>query len=417
MTRERKKTEAARRKASREQLKATHGHAELDGEQVDIANWLVEPPGLFMGRGQHPLRGRWKPRVFQNDVILNLGKDASAPPGDWKQIVHDHKSMWLAKWIDKLGGREKYVWLHDSSGLQQERNKEKYDTAMKIGRNLERIRSKIIKNMSSRDARARKIATVCYLIDNLGMRVGDEKDEDEADTVGATTLRVEHVKINQDRLDFDFIGKDYVRWMKSIPNPDPVVIKNIRDFTSRKKPTSEIFDGVNSGMVNRFLSGIQEGVTAKVFRTYHSTAVAEKYLRSVDSKTTEDFEKVYYAKISNLKAAEWCNHKRTPPKNWEESIAKKKERLEGLRRMGGKAKFTMKKLELQLDLSVKTRDYNLNTALKNYIDPRVYKSWCDHVGLDWTSLYTKAMQRKFGWVAKSKRSWAGEELPPVPIST
>ena len=26
------------------------------------------------------------------------------------------------------------------------------------------------------------------------MRVGDEKDEDEADTVGATTLRVEHVK-------------------------------------------------------------------------------------------------------------------------------------------------------------------------------------------------------------------------------
>jgi len=26
------------------------------------------------------------------------------------------------------------------------------------------------------------------------MRVGDEKDEDEADTVGASTLRVEHLK-------------------------------------------------------------------------------------------------------------------------------------------------------------------------------------------------------------------------------
>ena len=29
------------------------------------------------------------------------------------------------------------------------------------------------------------------------MRVGDEKDPDEADTVGATTLRKEHLKFNE----------------------------------------------------------------------------------------------------------------------------------------------------------------------------------------------------------------------------
>ena len=51
----------------------------IDGNEVDVANWLVEPPGIFMGRGLHPLRGRWKPRVSAKDVILNLGEDASYP--------------------------------------------------------------------------------------------------------------------------------------------------------------------------------------------------------------------------------------------------------------------------------------------------------------------------------------------------
>ena len=42
------------------------------------------------------------------------------------------------------------------------------------------------------------------------MRVGDEKDPDEADTVGAITLRKEHIKIEGDTLHFDFLGKDSV---------------------------------------------------------------------------------------------------------------------------------------------------------------------------------------------------------------
>ena len=48
------------------------------------------------------------------------------------------------------------------------------------------------------------------------MRVGDEKDEDEADTVGASTLRVEHLKFRENAIDFDFFGKDYVRWQKTL---------------------------------------------------------------------------------------------------------------------------------------------------------------------------------------------------------
>ncbi len=102
------------KKAERERLKNFYGKAIVDGVEVDVANWLVEPPGLFMGRGQHPLRGRWKPRVKPSDVILNLGEDAPVPEGPWQNIVHDHSSTWLASWVETLTGKRKYVWLHDS---------------------------------------------------------------------------------------------------------------------------------------------------------------------------------------------------------------------------------------------------------------------------------------------------------------
>ena len=105
MSKEQKKAIATTKKEQRESLKAKFGKALLDGKEVDIANWMVEPPGLFMGRGQHPFRGKWKPRIQPSDVILNLAQSSPVPQGDWKQVVHDHNSMWMAKWIDKLDGQ------------------------------------------------------------------------------------------------------------------------------------------------------------------------------------------------------------------------------------------------------------------------------------------------------------------------
>jgi DNA topoisomerase-1 len=411
MSKEKKKLLAVERKTLREQLKMRYGHAVIDGKGAEIANWMVEPPGLFMGRGMHPLRGRWKPRIGFSDVILNLDEEAPVPSGNWHEIINDHNSMWIAKWIDKLTGKEKYVWLHDSSELQQSRNKEKYDRAIRIGKHLSIIHNRIFKAMHSNDLKTRKIATISYLIDTLGMRVGDEKDEDEADTVGATTLRVEHVRIRDRRIDFDFIGKDSVKWEKSIEAP-ALVIGNLQEFTSGKSQDEEIFSGINSGIVNRFLSSIVEGLTAKVFRTYHATFTVESYLRSIDVDKTDELEKIYHAKIANLQAAMFCNHKRTPPKNWEESLKKKEQKLEEYRAKGKEER--VRKMILNIDLAIKTRDYNLNTSLKNYIDPRIYRSWCDYANLDWTKLYTKSLQRKFSWVTKSRKPWLTIQLTQTP---
>src|SRR5918912_1537163 len=107
LPKEEKKKLAQAKKAERERLKAKYGKAVVDGVEVDIANWLVEPPGLFMGRGQHPMRGRWKPRVRPEDVTLNLGENSPVQEGNWKAVVHDHSSTWLATWMEKLTDKRK----------------------------------------------------------------------------------------------------------------------------------------------------------------------------------------------------------------------------------------------------------------------------------------------------------------------
>jgi DNA topoisomerase-1 len=112
-----------------------------------------------------------------------------------EKYVHDHSSTWLATWTEKLTEKRKYVWLHDSAFLRQNTDKEKYDKALRLEKFAPKVQKEIINKMiNAKDLNQRKIATVCYLILKLAMRVGDEKDKDEADTVGASTLRVEHIK-------------------------------------------------------------------------------------------------------------------------------------------------------------------------------------------------------------------------------
>ena len=415
MTKEAKRSFAASRKEKREKMRETYGKALLDGKEIEVANWMAEPPGLFMGRGAHPLRGSWKPRVAPADVTLNLGEDAPRPPGSWGSVVHDHESIWIARWIDKLTEKEKYVWPHESSDIQQSRNKEKYDKALRIGERLPRLQAAIRKKMDEKDEKTRKIATVCCLIDEVGMRVGDEKDEDEADTVGATTLRVEHIKrLDDQAIEFDFLGKDSVRWIKTLEGPDPALVRNLRKFIAGKKPDKEVFDGITSSNVNALLSSIVDGLSAKVFRTYHATKTVEESLGSKDVTKSDDFEKLRHAKLANLDAAIYCNHKRTVPKTWEASLEKKKQKLAEYKVAGKEER--VKKLELDIDLTERTKEYNLNTSMKNYIDPRIYKAWCDYVGLDWNRLYSKSLQRKFSWVAQSKKTWPAEKPEaPAPV--
>jgi DNA topoisomerase-1 len=273
-----------------------------------------------------------------------MGEDIH-PEGEWKEIVHDHTSTWLATWIERLTDKRKYVWLHDSSELRQGNDKAKYDKALKLAQQLPKIEKEVIRKMKGSSDKA---ATVAYLIFKMAMRVGDEKDPDEADTVGASTLRVEHIKFPQradgrQQIEFNFLGKDSVPWQKTLDvnsEDTKVLYDNLRNFMKGKKPTEPLFDGINSRKVNAFFQTIMPGLTAKVFRTCIATKVVQDALVNPPIKVdriSEESDKVYVAKSANLKAAIECNHKKgVDPKNpaakkamekFEEAVAKKKQAI------------------------------------------------------------------------------------------
>jgi DNA topoisomerase-1 len=399
-----KKQKAAERKAAREEMKAYYGFAEVDGQKLEIANWTAEPSCLFAGRGDHPQRGRWKEGPTKEDISLNLSPDAPKPEG-WK-VVWEPDKMYVAKWEDKLTGKIKYVWFSDSAFIKQNREKEKFKKAEELGKHIAAIEQHIIKNLDAKDETERKVATVSWLILKPNMRVGDEKDPDEADTVGAITLRPEHIKIEGETLHFDFLGKDCVRWEKTVQAP-PSVIKNIKEY--KEDPSKEyLFQGVDSKKVSKFLSQKMPGLTAKVFRTWRCTkTVKEELAKSPVTREDPVYLKTYAAKKANLKVAEVANHKRKVPPNFDERLAKKEDKLKEMEAQleqkkaeGKKTEATIKRIEkakLDVELTRLTKEYNLGTSLKSYIDPTAYVKWARKVDFDLEKFYPKTLRNKFSW--------------------
>jgi DNA topoisomerase-1 len=342
MSKEERKTLAAERKVHREALREEYGHAIVNGERTELANYVVEPSGIFMGRGKHPLRGRWKEGARQEDITLNLSPDAPRPPGEWEEIIWQPESLWVARWKDKLSGKLKYVWLGDSASVKQKREARKFDRAHKLHDQLDMVRNQIERDLADPEPKLRMIATACYLIDTLCLRVGDEKDPDEADTIGATTLRPEHVTLHMDgTAEFRFLGKDSVLWHKKLALPNQVqgnleeLLRDARPSNTntngdRSHPTRDrpqIFPDISSRDVNAYLSGILPGLTAKVFRTHHATiAVRDSLVQAEVQASDPEYVKWEAANLANLEAAMLCNHTKQAPASWPRSQQRYKER-------------------------------------------------------------------------------------------
>jgi len=408
MSKEEKKKLAQERKAKREKLKEQYGYAVVDGKKIEIANWTAEPSCIFAGRGNHPKRGKWKEGPKEEDIILNLSDPEHPPPGHWKEIIWQPEMMYTASWRDKLTGKMKYGWFSDSAFLKQNREKEKFDKANQLENKVPKIAEHIMKNLDDKDDERRKIATVCWLILEVNLRVGDEKDPEEADTVGAITLRPEHVKVEGDVLHFDFLGKDCVRWVKDVKAP-PEVIENIRHLSENCK--EHLFEGVDSKKVSRFLNEKMQGLTAKVFRTWKvSKTVSECLAKSKAKKEDPEYVKQYEAKLANLEAAKIANHKRMVPLNFDERLAKKEAKLRDIEAQvrqkeaeGKKIEALRKRLEktrIDVQLTKETKEYNLGTSLKSYIDPRVYVKWANEVEFCIDKFYPKTLRNKYSWAIK-----------------
>jgi DNA topoisomerase-1 len=151
VTKEEKKAQAEVRKVKRLEMKEKFGYAEVDGQRLEVANWTSEPSCLFAGRGDHPQRGRWKEGPSQEDITLNLSPDAPKLE-EWRgKVTWEPNKMYVAKWVDKLTGKVKYVWFSDTAFLKQNREKEKFQKAENLGKQIGQVEKHIMKNLEAKE--------------------------------------------------------------------------------------------------------------------------------------------------------------------------------------------------------------------------------------------------------------------------
>merc|ERR1711997_1113964 len=289
-TKEEKKAE----KEKNEAIAQEYGMCVIDGHEEKIGNFRIEPPGLFRGRGEHPKQGCLKRRTMPEDVIVNCSADSEwprPPEGhEWKKVQHDNTVTWLASWQENVQNQIKYVMLNPSSKLKGEKDMMKYEKARQLKGTIGKIRDNYNVDLKSKEMRIRQRAVALYFIDKLALRAGNEKDEDSADTVGCCSLRVEHITCHAEKdgkefvIGFDFLGKDSIRYYNEV-EVEKRVFKNVQLFMDNKKPGDDLFDRLNTTILNEYLNTLMPGLTAKVFRTYNASIVLQEQL---DELTNED---------------------------------------------------------------------------------------------------------------------------------
>jgi DNA topoisomerase I len=458
LKKERRKDPEVKKKEKEEKkaLEAVYGYALMNGYSEKVGSYLVEPPGLFRGRGKHPKTGRIKKRVYPEQVTINIGKGVPIPkcpmPGhNWKGIIHDRSVTWLAYWKDNINGNFKYVFLAPSAQFKGESDRKKYEKARRLGRMVKRIRKNYTLKLTDKAAYNRQLATATYLIDRLALRVGNEKNtKEEADTVGCCSLRVEHLSFKLPNIVvFDFLGKDSMRYYNAVP-VDDVVFRNLRSFCENKPKANDVFSRINTTNLNIYLKELMPGLTAKVFRTYNASYTLQQQLFEAKTPLSPNAtveEKVLFYNNANREVAVLCNHQRTPPKSFGEQMQKMDDKLKELKdklsllrahlgmltgkpnkkrkveeeaktagiklsydagvvgRQIERLKITIMKHKSRKQLKEDNKDVALNTSKINYMDPRISVAWCKTVELPIERVFPKSVRDKFPWAMEIAPSW------------
>ncbi|KAK2195407.1 bifunctional DNA topoisomerase I [Babesia duncani] len=342
-------------KQEQAQVEYPFSYALVDWIREKVSSNRLEPPGLFKGRGLHPKQGMLKARIMPEEVTLNLSKDAPVPKitlcnrngHSWGNVYHDNSVTWLAFYRDSINDQYKYMYLAAQSKFKGLHDFLKYNKARELKQYIEKIRIDYRQKMASDDVFLRQLGTATYLIDFLALRVGGEKDQDEADTVGCCSLRVEHIKFENksDYVTLDFLGKDSIRYFSTV-KIDTIACNNLKSFCKGKRPQTDIFDLITTTKLNDYLKELMPGLSAKIFRTYNASYTLDKQLRCLrytkamepgvvlkPQEMPEDEkprlvnvanvnEIVSFYNEANRKVAILCNHQRSVPKQHESSMSR-----------------------------------------------------------------------------------------------
>ena len=419
------KEDKDKKKEDKNEIEEKYKIALVDGKEQFVGNFRIEPPGIFIGRGCHPKIGMIKMRIEPKDVTINISKGSTIPSlpslyagKKYGKIVHNNKSEWLASWKDNISGKTKYVWLSHQSEFKAKSDQDKFDKARKLGKNIKKIRKINLDNMINGDTKTKQLSTALYLIDYLALRVGDEKGDEEADTVGVTSLRHEHIVLKDDNeIKLDFLGKDSIRYVNKIK-----VIKEVYDnltlFLLKKNRDDDLFDMINSSELNSYIKTLMPDFTAKVFRTFNASNTFQLEIDKINdtyanySKNDKIDMLLSSYNTANAKVALLCNHQKAVSKGHDEGMKKLKDKMfeykktiESLLKDDSvksnnkikKLKEQIKKYKMRKESKMELKNISLGTSKTNYIDPRISIAFLKTHNIPVEKIFSQVLRDKFFW--------------------
>jgi DNA topoisomerase I len=124
--------------------------------------------------------------------------------------------------------------------------------------------------------RQRTLALGVRLLDIGCFRVGNAEYAEEHETFGVATLRIEHVSVGKDHVDFAYTAKGSIA--RTLTVSDPEVRRAISSLVRRRSPAENLLSWKRAGTwvdVNEYIKAhAGESFSAKDFRTWSATVLA-----------------------------------------------------------------------------------------------------------------------------------------------
>lgn len=197
---DRSKKEKDKEKKEKEALKKQYAYAVLDGKKQPLGGYLIEPPGIIFTRGDSPIRGLWKYRTVPEDVTINSSEDVpcTVEGHKWAKVEFNPDAFQTCSYFVNVGNvtqRYKRILFGATSSVKVGADQKKFDKAVKLVKNWDKVEKHIAKGLKSKDVLTRQNAAIAWLIQYSGIRIGHDHDELEAQTVGASTLLCKNVEL------------------------------------------------------------------------------------------------------------------------------------------------------------------------------------------------------------------------------
>jgi len=215
-------------------------------------------------------------KQINNIKILDKISKIYIPPA-YKDVKIYLNSPILATGID-VAGRKQYIYSEESKELREEK---KYCQLVKMSHHMYKLKKEINNNLYKSKSEFDKTKMICIVLkimDLCNFRIGNKIYEKKYGSYGITTLHKKHMKIYNDHIVIEFIGKKGVlnnctiRDSKFIP-----ILKSVYKKAQRER-NPYLFD-VSMSDINEYLDSFS--ISSKDMRMWNANMI---FLKSLDEE-------------------------------------------------------------------------------------------------------------------------------------